>query len=117
MAQVVVAMAVRPQEPVSPTPMMWQLTGGQPLHRRLQQPSHPQGDAQRASSRPSRAPAPQVLLVMVAPPKAPVFTTQRCGVDRAGNLFIADSYNNRIRKVTQGDALPAASTVAGNPLF
>jgi DNA-binding beta-propeller fold protein YncE len=48
-----------------------------------------------------------------APPRASAQLNQRCGVavDRAGNLYIADGDNRRIRKVTPEGII---STVAGN---
>ncbi len=37
--------------------------------------------------------------------------------DSAGNLYLADSYNSRIRKVTLSSAMPTVTTFAGNGLF
>ncbi len=47
-----------------------------------------------------------------SPTNAPVSSPQRATMDGAGNLYIADTGNHRIRKVTAGTG--AISTVAGN---
>ena len=80
----------------------------QPVHRR-QATAHPQGlewgDRHRGGKRDVLASA-----AITARPPAPSCGTLGVAVDAAGNLYIADTNNYRVRKVSNG----VITTVAGN---
>ena len=85
--------------------------GRQSVHRRQGQPPHPQGYPRRrhqhggGQRRPMASAATAALLLPLSSP-----WPSGVAVDGAGNLFIADTGNHRIRKVTPAGII---STVAG----
>ena len=83
----------------------------QPLHRGHNQQPHPQGDAgrdhhHRGGQRNLRLQRRQAA----RPPARNLLIPTGVAVDGAGNLYIADADNQRIRKVTPGGTI---TTVAG----
>jgi hypothetical protein len=107
-----VVMAVRPKAPVSPAPTLWPLTERATSSSRSGQQSHPQVTPKGIISTVA-APAPKGFSGDGgAAKKARLNSPSDVAVDSAGNLFIVDSYNNRIRKVSRKGIITTVGATA-----